>query len=240
MIVFAHLHKAAGTSVVNAAVKSGFRFPNNHANGHPLDSEGKRILLNEMPAEQIHALFLEMRDEKVEFMALEWGFPRFESFFGIPDLNFVTVLRDPVDRAISNYKMDLVQGYAGRRVFGFDTYTKQATQYCASNYYVRFFCSLTHCESLTMEHFEYTKHLLSSEFRTLILEANDLEESLCEMGFEPGSVGHDNALEGSVPLANYAGKAPLKVTDDDVINFISANGFDIALFRYFRRGGRMA
>lgn len=239
MIVFAHLHKAAGTSVVNAAIRSGLRLPENHENGHPLDEMADRIQLNAMQKEDIHSLFVSLQEQEVEFVAFEWGFPRFESFADIEGLRFLTVLRDPVDRAISNYRMDVLYKYAGKAVFGFDSYTREQAVYTASNYYIRFFCDLDYSSPVTIEHYKYTKTVLRDHFQTVVLGRDSLADSLCELGFDRDKFSHDNAMADNERFANYSGIVPIRVNDEDVASFIANNSFDIALFRSFFRGGRI-
>ena len=239
MIIFAHLHKAAGTSVVNAAIKSGFRLPERHANGHPVDDRGRNILLDRMEKTDVDAFFSRLHERDVRFVAIEWGFPRFEYLSDIEDLQLVTILRDPVDRAISNYRMDIVYQYAGGNVFGFDSYTRESVLHCANNYYVRFFCGLSPTDSIDMDHYEYAKKLLAEHFRVVVLGKDELDTSFSQFGFKKSAFSHDNRLHGSGEYLDYRGVRALRVKDEDIIKFIACNSYDIALFRLFARGGQI-
>lgn len=233
MLVFLHLHKAAGTTVVRAAIESGLKLPKNHANGHPTDSEGNRVMLDAMKQEELESFFGKLRDDSVEFLAIEWGFPRIERLDSVPGLQFATVLRDPVDRAISNYRMDMVYQYSGDRVFGFDTYTKEPGIYCADNYYLRFFCDLDHSIEVEQEHFDYAKNVLADRIDTVVLEVDGLAPRFEKYGLVESSFHHFNAANDNTRYQNYQGSASMKVGDPSIIRFIARNAFDYALYLHF-------
>src|SRR5271167_2538550 len=106
MFVFAHLRKCAGTSVVRAAERSGLRLPAGHVNGHPVSSPGQALGgLAKMTGAELDGLLRPMAEAGVEFVAVEWDFPRFEQFPEDLGLRFFTIFCDPVERLFVKFHL---------------------------------------------------------------------------------------------------------------------------------------
>ena len=63
MIVYLHMHKCAGTSVVRAAQASGLRLPALHQNGNLLDPDGKPLKYRHVPRTDLAMLLQQHRSD---------------------------------------------------------------------------------------------------------------------------------------------------------------------------------
>ena len=116
MLVFAHLRKCAGTSVVEAAERAGVVLPPDHVNGHLPGAEGHALAgLSRLSPAQLDGILRPLAQGGVQFLAIEWDFPAFDRFPTDLDLRFFTIFRDPVERALSNYAYDVAMGYSRAR-----------------------------------------------------------------------------------------------------------------------------
>ena len=155
MIGFLHFHKAAGTSVVNAAIASGLRLPDGHANGHPLSETGGMLTFCDKTAEQVGAILDDFEFQGIECFAMEWDFVHQSALAALRKTRLVTVLRDPLARAISNFRMDVVNHWCGDMCFGLATYLDQSETFRSNNYYTRLLCSLAPSVAVTVDHVQY-------------------------------------------------------------------------------------
>ena len=72
MIVYLHMHKCAGTSVVRAAQASGLRLPAVHRNGNLLNDQDKPLKYRGMARAEFGALIRQMIDQD-GITALDFG-----------------------------------------------------------------------------------------------------------------------------------------------------------------------
>ena len=77
LIWFQHVHKAAGTLVVNLAKENGEVLFKNNANGNPLDENGDRLELWNYSAEELTDFLDQCEKDGVTFVATEHGSPDF-------------------------------------------------------------------------------------------------------------------------------------------------------------------
>lgn len=100
-VYFHHFHKCAGTSVIKWLDKN---FPThiNNINGNELDELGVAVPLHLLKVEELEEYFIQRKE--CSWLAYEWG---------LPDLAVtnkhrytVTVIREPRERLISNYRFD--------------------------------------------------------------------------------------------------------------------------------------
>lgn len=136
MIVFLHFHKAGGSSVVERAEASGYVLPPRHANGHPIGEDGSILRPWEHGDAQLREFFLSLQHAGVDFLALEWGFPRLDILAEVPDVEVWVLVRDPFARAQSNYAFDYANGHTDAK--SFSAYrNSHIGEFTRDNYYAR-------------------------------------------------------------------------------------------------------
>jgi len=191
MLIFAHLHKCAGTSVVQSVIRSGMKLPLRHANGHPADIDGRVIGgMNSASVADLHAYFKYLAADGVEFVALEWDFPLIEHFPSDINLSFFTIFRDPTERFISNYIYDVVSGYTS--CINIEDYLGSSGIFTQANYYTKFFAGLGRDEQVNQRHVQYVAKTIKSKFRYTFL-GQDIQKFLREeVGIPNIKFGHDN------------------------------------------------
>ncbi|MBU3071536.1 hypothetical protein KOI40_17045 [Aestuariicella sp. G3-2] len=112
LIWFHHFHKAGGSSIVSAAQNHGEVFYPWHENGNPVDSSGNLIELWDFDEKKLHEFVGECQQRGVTFVATEWGAPMFTVLQKDPRVTLVACVRNPVERMVSNFKYDYLNGYA--------------------------------------------------------------------------------------------------------------------------------
>ena len=128
-IYFHHFHKCAGTSIVKSlnSTTNGFYEPN--LNGNPVN-KGKTLSLHDMSDESLEILCKNISLKKKCF-AYEWGIPNLNIIKKYNKL--VVVIREPVERLVSNYKYDL-KIKATKSTFS-SYISNIAIPYCRTDYY---------------------------------------------------------------------------------------------------------
>jgi len=104
-VLFLHFHKAAGSSIVNYFDEKGLiSVPNR--NGNPLNPTGSLYKLWEMDDAALSLVLDELDRAGNYFVAVEWGIPNLK-LFRDKGYKVVTVIREPKERLISNYRFDI-------------------------------------------------------------------------------------------------------------------------------------
>ena len=137
LIWFQHIHKAAGTLIVNLAKANDEILFGNNANGNPLDEKGERIELWNYNSAQLASFIDSCESEGVTFVATEHGSPDFEYLSRDDRVVLITALRDPVSRAVSNYNHAYFGGYTKAPNIG--DYLSEKRFFMSDNFYVRTF-----------------------------------------------------------------------------------------------------
>jgi len=137
LIWFQHIHKAAGTLVVNLALANGeILYPNN-ANGNPLDEEGNRIELWNFDGQELLSFVDKCERLGVTFVATEHGSPDFQILHDDDRITLLTILRDPKERAISNFNHAYYSEYTS--VKNLSDFLIEGRFFMSDNHYVRIF-----------------------------------------------------------------------------------------------------
>jgi|TARA_B100001105_G_C22347348_1_gene424088 hypothetical protein len=118
LIWFQHVHKAAGSLIVNQAIANGEVLFKNHKNGNPYTPEGELTPLWEFDKDLLTAFVDQCEAEGVTFVATEWGAPIYEVLHSDPRVVLVTCLREPWSRFISNFNYDYYHGFTKSRTLG--------------------------------------------------------------------------------------------------------------------------
>lgn len=111
LVWFQHFHKAGGSSVISTAAQNGEQFFPRHRNANPVDTDGWEIPIWRMDSKGQSAFVDYCEDAGVTFIATEWGAQDYVALRDDPRVFSLTLLRDPWDRLVSNYKFDLARGH---------------------------------------------------------------------------------------------------------------------------------
>jgi hypothetical protein len=235
-VIFFHCHKAGGTTVVDAAKRSGFKLPQSHANGNPLDAEGKLINWSRLSDEETLQTFSSLYDEGVNFFCFEFSVPKWSLLSAIENLHFITVLREPLARSYSNFKMDILNRYIDPvKISEFSKYTNGDNLVQSNNFYTRFFSGLKCWEPVNENHLENAIRIINQFDAVSILERGNLSQRLAPLGFDPASFGWQNSTMGKKKFEKYDEEnEKIKIKSYPVItDFQKNNTLDYALYSYF-------
>lgn len=238
MIIYLHMHKCAGTSVIRSAQASGLRLPAVHQNGNLLDDQGKPLKYRGMPHDKLAELLQHHCQDGVEFMAMEWDFPGIEAFDAVPGLRLFTSLRDPVARAISNFKMDKVAGWIAPGM-AFADYINGDALYRSDNYYIKMLCQLWPKDSVTDAHFDYAMHGLARFEGVIVVEQSNMARVLSGFGIDP-LPRRFNRFKSQAAREALGDDRCLDVSPRDIREFIGRNTLDYALYRHVTRSIRLS
>lgn len=98
LIWFHHIHKSAGSSLVNLAIKNKEKlYYNGNSNGNPKD----KIFANK--SKEYQQKFIDdALEHKTTFITTEWDFPEPKNKIMSETIIYITMLRNPIDRIISH------------------------------------------------------------------------------------------------------------------------------------------
>ena len=134
LLWFVHFHKCAGTSLVKALLENGHNPPPLHANGNPLDQQGKPINFDALDKKDLKNLVDKLLKSGTTFCCSEFSHPKLEWLKEDSRIKTVTILRHPIKRMISNWKFDFINDYhSGTRELS--RYTRQPYPWCSTSYY---------------------------------------------------------------------------------------------------------
>jgi hypothetical protein len=238
MIVYLHMHKCAGTSVIRAARASGLRLPQAHRNGNLVDAAGTEIKFRRMGADAVVALLRRQIDAGVEFMAMEWDFPALATLDRVGPLRLFTSLRDPLARAISNFKMDKVAGWIDPAIT-FTDYVDADALYRADNYYVKMLGARWPADAMSEADLDHALAVLARFERVIVVEQGNMAAVLAAFGITPGAV-RANAFNHGAARKRLGGDRRLWVGQDEMRAFIARNALDYRLYRHATRALRGA
>jgi hypothetical protein len=137
LIWFQHVHKSAGTLIVNLAKKNGEVLFKNNANGNPLDDNGNRLELWNYNSKELIDFVDRCESEGVTFVATEHGSPDFRLLSEDDRIFLLTSLRDPISRAISNFNHAYFAGYT--KSSSLDSFLSENRFFMSDNFYTRTF-----------------------------------------------------------------------------------------------------
>ena len=235
-VIFFHCHKAGGTTIVDAAKRSGFKLPQDHRNGNPLDSEGKAIKWFRLSDEEATRNISRLNDEGVNFFCFEFSIPKFSVLDKFEDFHYITVLRDPLARAYSNFKMDVFHRYVDPvKISHFSKYMNGDNLVQSNNYYTRFFSGLRNQGSVDKSHLETAIKFIHKFDMVCILERGNMNQKLAPLGFDPEVFGWKNSAKAKKRFQNNdVQNSDVKINSFPICaEFQKNNAFDYALYSYF-------
>jgi hypothetical protein len=238
VIIYLHMHKCAGTSVIRSALASGLRLPAVHKNGNLLAGDGSPLKYRGMVRDDLVALLEQQIGAGVEFMAMEWDFPRWAMFEDRTDLRFFTTLREPLARAISNFKMDKVAGWIDRDI-SFTHYINGDALYRSDNYYVKILGQLWPKDTATPADLDHALAVLAQFEGVIVVEQGNMRDMLARFGIAPKE-RRFNTFDADAARAELGDDRHLWVSQPEIRDFIARNALDFALYRHFTRAIRLA
>ena len=137
LIWFQHLHKSAGTLIVNMAIKNEEVLYQSHGNGNPKKEDGSILPLWEYNEKELINFIDKCEKEGVTFVATEHGSPNFETLISDSRVFLITCLRDPLKRSMSNFNYAYYSGYTDCATLG--KFSEKPNIYMSNNYYTRIF-----------------------------------------------------------------------------------------------------
>jgi hypothetical protein len=234
--IFVHMHKSAGSTVVKKAKASGLKLAERQKNGNLLKPDGKTVRYREISEAATVELLTAQQKAGVEFMAMEADFPRFELLEGLSPLTLLTVLREPLSRAKSNYVYAKVRGNVELDV-PFQTFlnkgfTKDGPLSRTSNYFVRKLTAATAEDTLTEASLERAIAILEKFDVVAILGAHDLDAEMAKVGLTAKVANAKQMSSGK--LQHDIDPKYLAVSDEDAAWYLSHNTLDTRLVDHFR------
>ncbi|WP_062516203.1 hypothetical protein [Demequina gelatinilytica] len=186
---FVHFHKAGGTSVVELAHRNGETLYPRHANGNPLDERGKVHRPWDLSAEALHAYVDDLLDSGVTFIATEWAVPALEVLGARPDVQIVTVMREPVARLISNFRYDYANGYTEHTDI-IDYVDDHIAPHTSTSYYTKMLLGADWQEDAEPEELLTVAQQRLEQMDVVgVLEQSGWVDEICEtLGWEPADV----------------------------------------------------
>jgi len=112
LIWFQHVHKAAGSSIINQAVANGEVLFPSHQNGNPCNEGGEVMPLWDFDEGELRGFVDECQTKEVTFVATEWGAPNFGTLHDDPRVLLMTCIREPWSRLVSNFNYDHYLGFS--------------------------------------------------------------------------------------------------------------------------------
>lgn len=231
LYVFLHMHKCAGSYVVKNAQAAGFVLPEGHHNGNLHGKDGRPIKYAAMSPGDLRGVLLEQVSKGTNFIAMEWDFPRLETFPQDLDIVFLTVLRDPLSRAISNYRMDKINGWCDREI-RFLEYIDHSALYRSNNYFVRMLCNAGISREVGVPDLDYACSVLEKFRMVAVLEQNDLPERLERIGIDCKDRSPANTLSSKEKRFLLPPEL-LEVSVSDMTEFCKNNYLDMTLYMMF-------
>lgn len=134
LVWFVHLHKCAGTFVVKHAAEAGLPSPCDARNGNPLNPDGSYVDFGAMSGKALNRYLDRALASGTRFIASEFSYPDFEALFNRPEIRVITVIRDPFQRYVSNYRYDVGCGFTRARNIA--SYHRSAGAWTYFNYYM--------------------------------------------------------------------------------------------------------
>jgi hypothetical protein len=135
LIWFQHFHKAGGSSFIKAAREAGRTLYSPNKNGNPVTEEGSYIPIWNWGGFELGDWLQAQASRGIDFIACEWGFPADLISIESIELYKFTIIRHPVERLLSNFYYDVLNGYT--HVEDIEEYMALDPDYTKPDYYTR-------------------------------------------------------------------------------------------------------
>ena len=178
LIWFQHIHKAAGTLIVNLAKVNNENMYNPNNNGNPTDDYGNVMPIWDYTNLELTKFIDYCEENEITFVASELGAPDFNVLEMDERVTLITCLRDPRKRLISNHNYAYYSGYTEEREL--IKFIDNSNIFLSDNYYVRIFSQNSDLPNRKLNEEDYQKAIKNiSKFDLIInLENNDIKRRL--------------------------------------------------------------
>ncbi len=178
LVWFQHLHKAAGTVIINMAKANQEILYNPNNNANPVNNSGNTLPLWQYDEIELKNFIDKCEKEGVTFVASEFGAPDFKILADDSRIRLMTCFRDPEKRLISNHNYDYYSGYTESKKVS--EFIKKPNIFTSDNYYVRIFSRMDEYPSIDLNEENYNLAINNiSKFDILInTESDNIEEKL--------------------------------------------------------------
>lgn len=178
LVWFQHIHKAAGTLIVNMAKANNEKMyiPNN--NGNPTDDNGVVLPIWEYNNFELSKFIDNCEENGVTFIATESGAPDFSVLEMDKRIILITCLRDPKKRLISNHNYAYYSGYTEEEKLV--NFIHKPNIFLSDNYYVRIFSNNGNFPDKILNEEDY-KNAVENIFKfdlIINLDFDDVQEKL--------------------------------------------------------------
>lgn len=245
LIWFQHVHKAAGSTVVNQAIANGETLYPNHENGNPCSPEGDAIPIWDYDENELREFVDDCESRGTTFVATEWGAPIYEVLHYDPRVVLVTCLREPWSRLVSNFNYDYYYGFSDSTTL--TDYLHDTGQIKHDNFLVRIFSRNYDALASDLDETSLTQALSNLRLFDLVLvteRRGDLNTHLFEaLGWHNKQVsphatfGNPWALKSLLSrlrlhtALNYLLRRKIAITEEERVQFMKSSEFDFNLYR---------
>ncbi len=180
LIWFQHLHKSAGTLIVNMAIENGEVLYSPNGNGNPKKEDGGVLPLWEYNDNDLTNFIDECEAKGVTFIATEHGSPNFNTLINDSRVFLLTCLRDPLERCASNFNYAYYSGYTDEKSIA--EFIEVPNVYTSDNYYVRVFSRTTSIPLKKLTEFDFQMAVKNIGMFDITIKTghNNLEKKLFE------------------------------------------------------------
>ena len=170
LIWFQHLHKSAGTLIVNMAIENGEVLYSPNGNGNPKKEDGSVLPLWEYNDNDLTNFIDECEAKGVTFIATEHGSPNFNTLINDSRVFLLTCLRDPLERCASNFNYAYYSGYTDCN--NIREFSEKPNIYMSDNYYTRIFSNNEQLSLNKIGKKEYSKAIKTLTEFNLVLSTD--------------------------------------------------------------------
>jgi len=178
LIWFQHIHKAAGTLIVNMAKANNEKMYFNNNNGNPTNDSGVVLPIWEYSDHELSEFIDNCQKNGITFVATESGAPNFSILEMDNRVTLITCLRDPEKRLISNHNYAYYSGYTEEEELV--NFIHKPNIFLSDNYYVRIFSNNGKFPDklLTEEDYQYAIKNISKFDLIINLDHDNIQEKL--------------------------------------------------------------
>lgn len=244
LIWFQHFHKSAGTTIVKMAQLNGESLYPMHLNGNPVDKNGEFLPIWTYSSNKLIGFIDHCEDIGCTFLGPAWGVGDLGTLKKDDRVKIVTVMRDPFERFVSNYKFDFRLGYTDKQ--NIRDYVGSKRSFSFFNYYCHMLAQLPESDpTLPADTFRKAMEMILNFDHISILGSPFWLENFCKaVEWEPIKLVENqrknaaievlrNILRGRLEVARRIAKSTKVVIDNEFRReFEGANELDYQIFKY--------
>jgi hypothetical protein len=250
LIWFQHFHKAAGTTIVDMALKNGESLYLPNTNGNPLDENGKYLPIWRIEKRSLKNFVDKCEEVGCTFVSPEWGVADLETLRKDERVTVVTSIREPYSRFLSNYIFDYCHGFTHEQ--NIRNYVGSKRSFSHFNYYCHMLSRKKEGEyQVTKSDFiKAQTRLLYFDYIGIVGSHNWLENFCKSVNWMPFETKLNSKKNHWIKIVrNLLGGRPrvarrifestkLNIDSSFKKDFLMANGFDCELFKNAEKLGK--